>query len=168
MDFLELAQARFSVLEYEKKPVEPEKIEKILAAGIAAPTACNNQPQRVLLIDSDEKREKLNSVIPSQYYVPAAFFVCYDERESWVRPMDGKNSGEIDASIAATHMMLEATGLGLGSIWVMYWDPEKMKQAFSLGDSIIPVALLIVGYRAKTAVPRKGHLERKQISELLL
>ena len=54
MDFLNLAQARFSVLEYEKKPVEPEKIEKILAAGIAAPTACNNQPQRVLLIDSNE------------------------------------------------------------------------------------------------------------------
>lgn len=168
MDFLELAQARFSVLEYEKKAVEPEKIEKILMAGIAAPTACNNQPQRILLINDDERREKLNRVIPSRSYVPVAFLVCYDESESWIRPMDGKNSGEIDAAVSATHMMLEATDLGLGSIWVMYWDPEKMKQAFLLSDSIIPAALLIVGYRAKTAVPRKGHLERKQIGEILL
>ena len=168
MDFLELAQARYSVLDYEHRPVEPEKLEKILAAGIAAPTACNRQPQRVLLIDSEEKREKLNRVVPGNNYVPAAFLVCYDARESWVRPMDGKNSGEIDACIAATHMMLQATDLGLGSIWVMYWDPEQMKQAFSLGDTIVPVALLIVGSRAAAAAPRKGHFARKQIDEILL
>ena len=39
--------------------------------------------------------------------------------------MDGKNSGDIDASIVATHMMLEIADLGLGSIWVMYWVLRK-------------------------------------------
>lgn len=168
MSFLELARSRFSVLEYEHRPVESEKIDAIIEAAIAAPTACNNQPQRILVIDSDELRAKLNEVVPSKYYVPVAFLVCYDRESCWVRPMDGKPSGDIDASIATTHMMLEATELGLGSIWVMYWDPDKMKEAFCLDERLEPVALLIAGYRADTAKPRHGHLNRKSRAEIIL
>ena len=168
MDFLELARTRFSVLEYEKRPMEQEKIDKIIEAGIAAPTACNNQPQRILVIDDEAGREKLNRVVPSRYYVPTAFLICYDKKECWTRPMDGKSSGDIDASIVTTHMMLEATELGLGSIWVMYWDPAKLKSEFGLGEDLQPVALLIVGYKAANAAPRPGHLARKRKQEILL
>ncbi len=82
--------------------------------------------------------------------------------------MDGKNSGEIDASIATTHMMLEATELGLGSLWAMYWDPQKIKKEFELEDNIEPVALLIVGYKNKNAVPRKGHFESISENEIII
>ena len=58
-DFLDLARSRFSVLEYEKKPVEQDKIDRILEAGLAAPTACNYQPQRILIVDREEDRRKL-------------------------------------------------------------------------------------------------------------
>ena len=168
MDFSELAHARFSVLEYERRSVDKPLVETILRAGLAAPTACNFQPQRILVIDDDDRREKLNRVVPSRYYVPLAFLVCYDRTECWVRPMDGKTSGEIDASIAATHMMLQAADLGLGSIWVMYWDPARMKAEFDLPEQIEPVALLIVGHKAASAQPRKGHLTRKKLEEILL
>ena len=168
MDFLELSHRRYSVLEYEHCPVEQDKIYRILDAGMSAPTACNNQPQRILMIDDDAGREKLNRVVPSKYFVPAAFLICYNKQECWVRPMDGKSSGEIDASIVTTHMMLEATALGLGSIWVMYWDPEKMKTEFELGDEIEPTALLIVGYKSEKATPRQGHLVRKRKEDILL
>ena len=168
MDFLELAHKRFSVLEYSHRPVEKELVDKVIEAALAAPTACNNQPQRILVIDDEEGRSKLQCVVPSRYYVPLAFLVCYDKEECWVRPMDGKNSGEIDASIAATHMMLEMTDLGLGSIWVMYWDPEKMKSVFALSDNLEPVALLIAGYKAENALPRKGHLQSKTKDEITI
>lgn len=168
MDFLELARERFSVLDYEKREVEQDKIDKIIEAALAAPTACNNQPQRILIINDDDGRQKLNRVVPSKYYVPAAFLICCDSNEAWIRPMDGKNSGEIDAAIAATHMMLEATALGLGSIWVMYWHPENMKSEFGLADSIEPVALLIVGHKSKDALPKKGHLESKAREEIVI
>lgn len=59
MDFLTLARERFSVLEYEHREVEPEKLNAILDAALAAPTACNNQPQRIVVIDTEEKRAKL-------------------------------------------------------------------------------------------------------------
>ncbi|MGM9522183.1 MAG: nitroreductase family protein [Oscillospiraceae bacterium] len=168
MDFLELAHKRFSVLEYDRKPVEKEKIDKLLDAALSAPTACNFQPQRLYLIQSDEDRERLNRVIPSKYYVPAAFVVCYDKKACWIRPFDGKSSGDIDASIVTTHMMMEAADLGLGSIWVMFWDPQRMKEEFSLPDHLEPVSLLIFGYPSDKACPRKGHLESKHMGDILI
>ena len=168
MDFLELVQSRFSVLEYKEQCIEQEKLDKIIESALAAPTACNNQPQRILIINDDAGREKLSRVVPSRYFVPAAFLVCCDKSEAWQRPMDGKSSGEIDAAIVTTHMMLEATALGLGSIWVMYWESDKMKAEFELTDNIEPVALLIVGYKADTAAPKAGHLKSKTADEILL
>lgn len=168
MDFLELTHSRFSVLEYDHKKVEQDKIDRIIEAAIAAPTACNYQPQKILIIDNDELRGKLQDVVPSKYYVPVAFLVCYNRETCWTRPMDGKTSGDIDAAIATTHMILEATELGLGSIWVMYWDPQKMKHAFNLTENLEPVALLIAGYKAADANPRAGHIKRKSTEEILL
>ena len=168
MDFLKLAQDRFSVLDYDTRPVEQEVIDKILQSALAAPTACNNQPQRILVIRDEEGRRKLKEAVPSSYYVPLAFLVCYDKNACWVRHMDGKSSGDIDASIVTTHMMLQAEALGLGSIWIMYWDPEKVKAVFALPEHIEPVALLIAGYKAENAIPRKGHFLTKEKEQILL
>lgn len=168
MAFLELARERFSVVNYAQQPVEQEKIDQIIEAAMAAPTACNRQPQRILIIDDDEGRRRLHNVIPGKFDAPVAFLVCYDKTECWVRPMDGKSSGEIDATIAATHMMMEMTDLGLGSIWVMFWDPEKMRKEFSLAENLEPVALLVGGHKAENATPRKGHLESKIREEILI
>lgn len=168
MEYQQLIHERFSVLEYEQRDVAPELVRAIIEAGLAAPTACNFQPQRIKVIDDDASRAALARVVPSRYYVPLAFLVCFDRRECWVRPMDGKASGEIDAAIVTTHMMLRTADLGLGSIWVMHWDPERMKQEFSLDNNLEPVALLIAGHKAPEAHPKKGHLASKNIGEILI
>lgn len=167
MDFLELSKKRYSVLSYQKKDVSIEVIDKILESAKAAPTACNFQPQKIKVINTDEDRMKLNRVVPSKYYVPLAFLVCYDKDMCWTRSFDGKASGEIDASIVTTHMMMEATDLGLGSIWVMYWNPETMKTEFDLPEQYEPVALLITGYAEENTEPHKGHFERKEIKDIV-
>ena len=121
-----------------------------------------------MTIDSEEGRQHLEQVIPGKCRAPAALLVCYDKRECWTRPADGKASGEIDAAIVTTHMMLAATDLGLGSLWIMNWDPRKMKAAFALPEEIEPTALLLVGYAAPDARPRPGHLTRKAKEDILL
>lgn len=63
--------------------------------------------------------------------------------------------------------MMEATDLGLGSIWVMYWNPETMKIEFELLEDYEPVALLIVGYAEENVEPHKGHFMRKDIKEIV-
>lgn len=167
MDFLELSKSRYSVLHYQNKPIPDELLNKIVEAGISAPTACNFQPQRIKVIHADADREKLNRVVPSKYYVPAAFLVCYDKSKCWTRKFDGKTSGEIDASIVTTHMMMEATSLGLGSIWVMYWNPDTMKAVFDIPDQYEPVSLLIVGYADRNIAPHKDHFLRKGVQDIL-
>ena len=167
MDFLELSKSRYSVLQYEDQCVPDRLIGKILEAGMSAPTACNFQPQKIKLIQTEDDRAKLNRVIPGKSKVPAAFLVCYDKARCWIRKYDGKSSGEIDASIVTTHMMMEATALGLGSIWVMSWDPHAMRREFEIPEDYEPVALLIVGYADKSVKPHKEHFLRKDFGDAL-
>ena len=167
MDFLELSKKHYSVLHYLKKSIPEELIVKILEAGLSAPTACNFQPEKIKFLHTDDDRMKLNRVVPSRFYVPAAFLICYDKSACWIRKYDQKSSGEIDASIVTTHMMMEATSLGLGSIWVMYWDPEAVKAEFGIPEQYEPIALLIVGYPDQTVEPHKEHFLRKEIEDIL-
>ena len=61
MDFTELAQARYSVRKFSDKAVEPEVLKRILEAGLLAPTAKNNQPQRIYVLQSKEALDKLDT-----------------------------------------------------------------------------------------------------------
>lgn len=168
MEFFDLAKKRYSMLHYDTRRIEAAVLDKILEAGMLAPTACNNQPQRILIIRTPERKEKLEKICKSGLYYDTALLVCYDKTACWTRSFDQKSSGEIDASIVTTHMMLQATDLGVGSIWVMNWDPARMRAAFDLADELEPVALLILGYPGKDAAPRPGHAKSKILTEVLI
>lgn len=163
-DFLTLAKNRFSVRKFQNKPVEKSVLESVLEAGNLAPTGCNIQPQRVWAITSQEGLEKIRRCTPYHFDAPVVLLVCTDESASWKRPFDGKNIGEIDATIVCTHYMLEATEQGLGSTWVAFFDPAKVKAEFALPDNIVPVALLPMGYPAPEAAPTAMH-NRKPVDQ---
>lgn len=55
-DFLKLAEERYSVRRYSNQPIKQEKMDKILHAGYVAPTACNKQPQRILVVQSEDSK----------------------------------------------------------------------------------------------------------------
>lgn len=115
MDFLALAESRYSVRSFADTPVPEELLEKVLKAGRLAPTAMNRQPQRIYVIRSREAMEKLQQV-KTCYNAPLVLVVCGDTSVACDRPVVGRNLAEMDASIVATHMMLEATACGLGSV----------------------------------------------------
>jgi len=62
MDFYELTKARYSVRKYADKPVEEEKLRKVLEAGATAPTAKNQQPQHIYVLESKEAIEKIRGI----------------------------------------------------------------------------------------------------------
>lgn len=157
MDFLELAKKRYSVRKFSDRKVESEKIELILEAAKLAPTARNLQPQRLLVINDEKSLNKIKICTPYHFDAPLAILVCYDKNESWKRKYDDANSGEMDASIVTTHMILEITNLGLGSTWVGNFDPEKIRSAFNLPDNFIPAALLPIGYESEDSEPNLNH-----------
>ena len=95
MTFQELARARYSVRSFKDAPIEQEKMDLILEAGRVAPTACNNQPQKIFVAKSEESRGKLASVCRCTFDAPVILVVCYDRSRDWKNKLQpGYESGE--------------------------------------------------------------------------
>jgi nitroreductase len=167
MNFKELAAARYSVRKFKPDPVEKEKLDLILEAIRNAPTAANKQPQRVLVVSSEDGIRKMDAVTPCRFGAPTVLLVCFDKTAAWVRPTDKQDSGWVDASIVATQVLLQAADLGLGSTFVMFFDAAKARAEFSLPDNLIPIAVLPLGYPAADAEPADFHKQRKPLNELV-
>lgn len=166
MEFLELVQKRYSCREFSVKEVEKEKIEKVLETGRLAPTACNFQPQRILVVTDKEKREELKECTRFTFDAPVILVVCYNKEESWKRKYDGQDEGIVDCSIVSTHMMLQIQELGMGSTWVGSFDPMKAREILKIPENLEIVNLLPFGYPAENNVPSQMHEKRKVMSEI--
>ncbi|MDD3411321.1 MAG: nitroreductase family protein [Eubacteriales bacterium] len=81
MDFIELAKSRYSVRKFTDAALSEEHVEKIVQAGILAPTAANFQPQRILVIRSEEELDKLKKSTSCDFGTKTSFIICYDKNE---------------------------------------------------------------------------------------
>ncbi|GLC31623.1 nitroreductase family protein [Clostridium omnivorum] len=168
MEFLNLAKQRYSVRDYEKREVEEEKLQRILEAGRIAPTGANRQPQRFIVVRSEEGLSKLKGSA-NVYGAPLAIIVCADHSATWKRSYDRKDIADIDASIVTDHMMLEATELGIGSVWICHFNPEKLRINFNIPENIEPVNILALGYPAgEAASPDRHDTLRVPLDQLVL
>ena len=167
MDFEKVINDRYSVRKFQNKHLEKEIIDKILFAAHIAPTGCNFQPQRILVLNTDEGMQKLKKCTKCHFDAPTAMLVCYNKQETWTRPYDGATSAPVDAAIVATHMMLEAQNLGVGSCWVMHFDPNAMRETFNIPEHVEPLALLVMGYPHKDAAPIDMHSKYRPIDEVV-
>lgn len=167
MNFDKVIAERFSVRKFENNHLPQEVIDEILKAGHLAPTGCNFQPQRILVLNTDESINKLKDCTKCHFDAPTSMLVCYNKDESWVRKYDGAMSAPVDASIVTTHMMLKAHTLGVGVCWVMHFDPSAMREAYNIPDNFEPVALLVMGYPHKDAAPIAMHSEFRPMDEVV-
>ena len=165
MEFNKLIAERYSVRSFKNEHLEKDVIDKILEAGHKAPTGCNYQPQRILVINSDDAIEKLKNCTKCHFDAPTAMLVCHNRDESWKRVYDGALSSPVDAVIVTTYMMLAAQNEGVGTCWVMHFDPEKMRETFSIPENVEPVALLVMGYPSDDAKPLDLHFKSRPIDE---
>jgi len=154
MSFLELAKKRYSVRAYTNQAVEKEKLDMILEAGRIAPTGANKQPQHLIVVQSEEGLNKIGKT-GKIHGAPLAIIVCSDVTKTWTNPMNQKKLTEIDASIVTDHMMLAATDLGLGSVWINWFDSDVIKTEFSLPENLEPVNILAIGYADTEKVAAK-------------
>lgn len=141
---------RVSIRKYESKPVEQEKIEKILKAAMAAPSATNQQPWEFYVVTNTEKIEELSGA--SRYAkpchnAPVVFVPCY--RIGTKAP----DYCEIDLSAAVENMLLEIDELGLGGVWMgIAPGVERMKKVRDILDipsELRAFALVSCGYPAE-------------------
>lgn len=163
-----MAKKRYACRKYTAQKVEREKLEQILEAGRVAPTGCNNQPQRLVVVESEEGLARLTRCT-RDFGAPLAIIVCADTTAVWTRKYDGKQIGDIDTSIVTDHMMLAATALGLDTLWICMFKPEAVREEFGLPPHIEPVNILLVGYgEGEPASPDRHDTLRKPIEETVV
>ena len=144
---------------YENKPVEKEKIEKLLRAGMAAPTAMNKQPWHFVVVTDKGQLQKLSEANPYAAMAakaPLAIVVCGDmnkaaegnAREFWIQ----------DCSAATENILLAATGMGLGAVWTgTYPSKERcadVAKVLGLPESLIPLNTIVIGYPDADVSPK--------------
>lgn len=168
-DFLTLAKNRFSARKLSAGEIPETDIQKIIEAGVCAPTAVNNQPFKIWAFKSEAAREQLLSCTKMKFIgaAPVIFAIGAKADEAWVRPFDGKNFAEVDASIVATHMMLQIHDLGYGSTWIGHFDPEQVHKLFPDTQGYELIALLPAAKMAEDCAPSERHEKTRPLDEIV-
>ena len=150
--FFDLARERYSLRRFSDREVTEEDLRHVLEVGRLAPTGKNAQPQRILVLKGVQEMELLSTCTPYVFGAPAALVVAYDPRVSWCSA-DGRNVGQIDASLVACHMVLAAQEIGLGSLIVADFDEHALRDAFEIPDAYEVCLIICLGYASEGAHP---------------
>jgi nitroreductase len=152
--------SRTSIREYKNnQPVEKEKVEKMLRAGMAAPTALDSRPWHFIVVDDKNVLKQLadeQATNKSAATAALAIAVCGDmdlalegdNQEYWIQ----------DCSAASENILLEAHALGLGAVWTStYPSPDrqkKVKEILKMPEEIVPLNIIVIGYPAVSPKPK--------------
>ena len=164
MELLDVIERRYSVRAYKRDPIDDQVLRQVLEAARVAPTACNRQPFRLIVVQTAERQDELARLYHRVWFreAPLVVGVFALTDQAWAR-RDGARYGWVDAAIAMDHLILAATALGLGTCWVAAFDPAAARDIFGLPSNVEPVAFTPLGYPADTA-PTKS---RKSLEQLV-
>ncbi len=165
MEFENIIRKRTSVRKFSDKKVEQAKLAKILEAGRLAPTAKNNQPFKIFVVNSEEGLVKIDNASRCRYGAKTVLIVCGNKEEAYHK--GDYSTYEMDSCIVATHMMLEATNIGVDNIWIESFDEYILRNEFNIPSEYIPVCLLPLGYKASDCPINPLHEKRKNIEEIV-
>lgn len=150
---------RTSIRDYEARPVEKEKVEKMLRAAMAAPTAMNKQPWHFVVVDQRSVLDSLAAANPNAKMLlkaPLAIVVCGDMDK--VIEGGGRDFWIQDASAATENLLLAAHAMGLGAVWTGAYPSEERSKAISatlsLPDNLVPLNMIVIGYPAEHPQPK--------------
>ncbi|MDC7246073.1 MAG: nitroreductase family protein [Sphaerochaetaceae bacterium] len=167
MQFLELAESRCTTRGFLEKKLSESDLTYILEAGRMAPTACNRQPQRIIVASSEHALNEVKKAY-NTFGAPVVLIVCQDRTDPLIRPFDGKCSGDLDIGIVCDHMMLAARERGIGSVMVGLFDPEIIRGGFDIPPEFEVTALLILGYPAEDFADLLKRKRRKPLGQTVM
>ncbi len=157
MDIYETIKKRYSCRSYLAKPIEKEKLQRVLEAARQAPSAKNLQDWRFVIVTQEEKRKQTAVAANEQMFIASApaILVCCSITDYVMRC--GQKISSIDVSIAMEHIALAAVAEGLATCWIGSFFPEKVKKVLDIPKDVEIVELMAIGYPAdkETHRPRE-------------
>ncbi len=165
MDFEDIIRKRTSVRKFSDKKIEKEMLNKVLEAGRLAPTAKNNQPIKIYIVNTSEGIDKIDKASRCRYGAQTILIVCGNKENAYHR--GDYTTAEMDSCIVATHMMLEATNIGVDNIWIESFDERILREEFNIPNEYIPFLLMPLGYRTEDCPMNPLHDKRKAIEDIV-
>ncbi len=163
MKFYDVIKARRSIRGYQSTPIPESVLQRIGEAVNLAPSACNIQPWKFLIVKNHEFKERICKVYTPKWLAQApAIAVVFGNSEICWKRLDGQPIIDVDAAIAMEHLMLAATAEGLGTCWVCAYDVTAMNEALKVTAPWNVIAISPLGYPAVKA----GPLVRKPIDDV--
>lgn len=152
--------ARRSIRKYTSRPVDDEDIKTLLEAAMAAPSAYDLGPWHFVVVTNREKMDALAEAHPygkMLFQAPLCIAVCGDKKNSkyWVQ----------ECSAATENLLLAATALGLGAVWLGVYPRENrvafVRRVLKIPKTIVPLNLISIGHPAEVKEPRTRYDEAK-------
>lgn len=167
-DFLTLAKERYSCRSFSDHAVEKEKIDKIIEAAIAAPTAGNKQAWYAWVVEDEISQAVVRASTPCHFDAPVLIILGVKPEEAGASRSSGINFADVDGGIVGAHMLLAARDLGLDGLWVGDFNADAIQEAFTETDGYRMIGIFPIGYAADDAEPSKLHFTRKAASEICM
>lgn len=167
MDFLEIVSSRQSDRAFDPdKPIEKEKMERILEIARLAPSACNAQPWHMIVVDDPELKNKVadatsERILGMNHFTKQApvHIVLVEEKVNLTSGIGGwvkqKDYAQMDLGVVAAHIVLAARAEGLGSCIVGWFNEPKMRELLSIPDSKRVWLDIVIGYSTQPVRPKK-------------
>lgn len=151
---------RTSIRKYLERPVEREKVEEMLRAAMAAPSATNQQPWEYYVVTKKEIIEQLSLASPYAGCIKAAplvFVACYRKE------LRVPQYAHIDMSASVENLLLEADELGLGAVWIGTAPEEermrRVREIIGLPQQLEAFAVIGCGYPAEEKTQQNRYEE---------
>ncbi len=162
MDLYKAIESRRSVRAYLDKPIEADKLERILDAARLAPSGNNRQARKFVVVRDSATRQALANVSGQAFLAKAAVIiaaVCTEERTMTC----GVPAGPVDCAIAVEHLALAAVAEGLGTCWIGHFDQKGCREILGVPENATIIEMLTLGYPAETPAPKS----RKPMNEVV-
>ncbi len=168
-NYYELIKNRRSVRAYDPdKMIEKDVLNRVLEAGILAPTAMNLQPGRFILITNKEKLMEVGECYGREWFknAPAVLIVLGNKKDAWVRDRDGFNALHIDLSIMLDHMILAAEYECVSTCWITEFDEKILKDKLDIDEDDFICCLTPLGY-PPDGYEKRNMPKRKSFNEMV-
>lgn len=161
MDYKKLVKQRRSIRKYKDKDVSEEKVQKIINYALHAPSSCNTQSWRFVIVRDQSIKDKLSEVQPYCSFIkeaPVTIIAGSDSSQCNYNP-----SGLLSVAAAVENLLLGIENEGLGACWTYVKDHDEpkieqdVKQILNIPEEIDLIAMIPLGYPDEKPAPKKVH-----------
>lgn len=151
MAVLDVIKRRRSIRKYSSREIAGDARGRLLESLRFAPSACNNQPWRFILVEDADRRKQVAQASRGQMWMadaPLIVVACGFPEQAYAHMGGYGNSIDIDLSIALDHLTLAAADEGLGTCWIGAFDEKAVQGILGIPEGVKIVAMMPVGYPA--------------------